>query len=148
MINNKNNLLVCLPGILWLSAGVKLLLKASTAVYEPAFSFKIFAPLAMGAWVLASLKYRYILLKSASFQNELARQLVSEGISKKIYIKRSFLSKRFLILVAMVSISIFIRKYIESPAILFFIRSTIGYALIKTALTYFAKSQKILTESV
>ncbi|WP_375793369.1 hypothetical protein O1W69_04520 [Chlamydia sp. 12-01] len=148
MTNNKNHLLICLPGILWLSAGVKLLLKASAVVYQPDFSFKIFAPLAMGAWVIASLKYRFLLLKSVSSQNELSHQLLSESISKKKYIKKSFLSKRFLIIAIMISISLLLRRYVDNPAILFFIRSTIGYALIKTALTYFAKSHKTLLESL
>ncbi|MEF9497175.1 hypothetical protein [Chlamydia sp. 04-14] len=148
MTNNKNHLLICLPGILWLSAGVKLLLKASVVVYQPDFSFKIFAPLAMGAWIIASLKYRYLLLKSVSSQNELSLQLLSKTISKKNYIKKSFISKRFLIMAAMISISLLLRRYIDNQAILFLIRSTIGYALIKTALTYFAKSHKTLSESI
>ncbi|AAP05215.1 hypothetical protein [Chlamydia caviae] len=148
MTNNKNHLLICLPGILWLSAGVKLLLKASAAVYQPEFSFKIFAPLAMGAWVIASLKYRFLLLKSVSSQNELSRQLLLETISKQNYIKKSFVSKRFLIMAAMIAISLLLRRYIHNETTLFFIRSTIGYALIKTALTYFAKSHKTLLESI
>ncbi|BAE81309.1 hypothetical protein [Chlamydia felis Fe/C-56] len=148
MTNNKNHLLIHLPGLLWLSAGVKLLLKASAVVYQPDFSFTVFAPLAMGAWVVASLKYRFLLLKSVSSQNELSRQLLSEAVSKKNYIKKSFLSKRFLVMATMIAFSLLLRRYIDNSATLFFIRSTIGYALIKTALTYFAKSHKTLLESL
>lgn len=140
MITNRYNLLIYFPGILWLSAGIKLLLKASLIVYEPGFSFRLFCLLAMGAWVLASLKYHYILSKSVSYQSELARQLDENIISKKTYIKKIFLSKRMLILVAMVSITVFIRKFIDNVAVLFFIRSAIGYALIKSSAAYFSKS--------
>lgn len=145
MITNRYNPLIYLPGLLWLFAGVKLLLKASLIVYESAFSFRFLFSLAMGAWICASLKYRYILSRSVSYQSELAYQLTTNAISKKNYIKRTFLSKRTLILIAMVSISLFIRKFINYPVILFFIRLSIGYALIKAVITYFSKFPKILS---
>ncbi|AFS24850.1 hypothetical protein [Chlamydia psittaci] len=148
MTSNKNYPLIYLPGILWLLGGIKLLLKASMIVYQPDFSFKILVLLAMGAWFVASLKYRFLLLKSVSAQNDLSNQLLLGKISKKVYIIKSFFSKRFLILAAMIVISLLLRRCIDNPAILFFIRSTIGYALIKTALTYFAKSPKNQLESL
>lgn len=70
-----------------------------------------------------------------------------ERFQKSLHNKVVF-SKRFLILAAMIVISLLLRRCIDNPAILFFIRSTIGYALIKTALTYFAKSQKNQLESL
>ncbi|WP_139414643.1 hypothetical protein [Chlamydia abortus] len=148
MTRNKNHLLIYLPGMLWLSGGIKLLLKASTVVYQPDCSFKIFVLLAMGAWLVASLKYRFLLSKSVSSQNDLSNQLLLGEISKKVYIRKSFFSKRFLVMAAMVVISLLLRRHIDNPAILFFIRSTIGYTLIKTALTYFAKSPKNQLESL
>ncbi|QXE27122.1 hypothetical protein [Chlamydia buteonis] len=148
MTSNKNHLLICLPGILWLSGGIKLLLKASTIVYQPDLSFKILILLAMGAWFVASLKYRFLLLKSVSSQNDLSNQLLLGSISKKVYLRKSFFSKRFLVMATMIVVSLLLRRCIDNPAILFFIRSTIGYALIKTALTYFAKSPKNQLESL
>ncbi|AFS26948.1 putative inner membrane protein [Chlamydia psittaci CP3] len=83
MTSNKNYPLIYLPGILWLLGGIKLLLKASMIVYQPDFSFKILVLLAMGAWFVASLKYRFLLLKSVSAQNDLSNQLLLGNISKK-----------------------------------------------------------------
>ncbi|AHK63147.1 hypothetical protein BOKEGFJH_00268 [Chlamydia avium] len=148
MNTNQHNLLIYLPGILWLFAGVKLLLKASRIVYDPVFSFRLFFLLAMGAWIIASLKYRYVLSKSVSYQRELAHQLTSNNISTKNYIKKSFLSKRIFILLSMMLMALLIRNFINNPAILFFIRSTIGYSLIKAATTYFSKHPNALSTNL
>lgn len=98
MITNRYNPLIYLPGLLWLFAGVKLLLKASLIVYESAFSFRFLFLLAMGAWICASLKYRYILSRSVSYQSELAYQLTTNAISKKTISKELFFLSELLFL--------------------------------------------------
>ncbi|WP_100934733.1 hypothetical protein [Candidatus Chlamydia corallus] len=147
MTRNIKYFLVLFPGILWVTAGIKLLLKATATVFDPVSSFLIYCPLAMVSWGFASLKYRYLLKKTIEKQLILSSRFFSEKITASSYIKQTFFSKRFLIMVTMIAFSLILRRYISNLQALFIIRATIGYALIKTATTYFSKLQNTLIEN-
>ncbi|ANH79055.1 hypothetical protein [Candidatus Chlamydia sanziniae] len=143
MRKNSKYCLILAPGILWIMAGIKLLLKASMSVFDNYFSFIIYCPLAMLAWGLAALKCRFLLCKTWEKQLALANQFISQSISGKTYLRQTFISKRFFIMALMIAFSLILRHYICNPLILFVIRATVGYALIKTAISYLYRIQKI-----
>lgn len=135
MIRNKDRLIAYIPAALWLFASIKLLVKASTVVHDHTNSLLFLFLLAMGAWYLAALKHRLVFVKSIALQTELNEQLFAKTITRRTYLRKTFFSKKFFILLGMVSLSLLIKNYITNVATLFFIRSTIGYTLLKASLT-------------
>ncbi|WP_201456871.1 hypothetical protein [Chlamydia sp. 17-3921] len=147
MARKFNHILTLLPGIVWVVVGTKLLLKAVSDIFISPFSFVTSLLLSMLAWGLSSIKYKCILQKIAETQHVFAEQFISKKISTQKYLKNSFFSKGFIVLIAMLLLSMVLRKFISHSAIIFVIRATIGYALIKTATTYFSLIQKTLPQA-
>ncbi|SPN73456.1 hypothetical protein C10C_0282 [Chlamydia serpentis] len=147
MTRNIKYFLILFPGILWMIAGIKLLLKAATTVLDPTSSFLIYCPIAMISWGLALLKYHYLLRRTVEKQLILSSEFFAKKTTVISYIKQSFCSKRFLIMITMIVFSLILRRYISNIYGLFIIRATIGYALIKTAIGYFSKLQDNLIKS-
>lgn len=147
MARNIKYFLILFPGILWISAGMKLLLKATAIALDPLSSFFTYCLLFMVSWGLASLKHRYLLSKTIRKQLSLSSEFFSQKITWIAYIKQTFISRRFLIMVIMIAFFLVLRRYISNPQALFVIRATVGYALIKTAIAYFSKLQNALMEN-
>ncbi|EPP35667.1 hypothetical protein CP10139811_0090 [Chlamydia ibidis] len=141
----KQKFFIQLPAILWFIPGFKLLFKSTYTIIDPTFPILLFIPLTMGAWFLSTIKYRYFLSRSVHAQKILSEKLAQKKLSLSEYIMKSFLSKRWAILILMMSFSIVLKNYIHSTSVMFLIQSTIACALIQTAIAYLKESQKILS---
>ncbi|ETF40268.1 hypothetical protein CpecA_0718 [Chlamydia pecorum IPTaLE] len=147
MKKNSHQALIMLPGVLWVVAGTKLILKAVSAILNAELPFSLSLLLSILSWGMSYIKHHYILKRSAETQHTLAVQLIFKRITAKKYLKASFLSKRFLIMVYMIFLSLGLRHLISHIPSLFILRATIGYALIRAAKTYFSLIQKTLPQT-
>lgn len=125
-----------LPGLLWLCGGLRLL--ARSASLGSALRLEWLVCCTFGAWCLATLKYRFLLRRSVLSQLELNHKLHSCLLSRQSYLRKTFLSKRFGMLALMLVFSLLLRS-VPLP-LRFLITTSVGYALIKTTLSYFSQN--------
>lgn len=143
MTSKKSLFLIFLPTCIWAYAGGKLLFKTTQHIDLLAFSLvKLFLTIVI-AWALTSIKYHYIFKKSITHQLKLVDQLLKKQISKLAYTKNTILSKKVLFI--FLAATPFLRKYADTY-ILILIRLAVGYALMRTAISYSLLSKKLLSK--
>lgn len=135
--------IACIPLAVWLFSGAKLLVKSLYLALHYQFSLVLSAELFAIAWILASIKHRFILRKSMLKQHELDAQLLIKEISPWTFIKRSFSSKRMFVIISMSVISSLLHRSTTIPLLSFLMCSSVSYALFKTSLAHW-KSLKEL----
>ncbi|WP_291893713.1 hypothetical protein [Chlamydia sp.] len=133
----------CIPLAIWLFSGVKLLIKALYLALHNQFPLVLSAKLLAAAWVLSSVKYRFVLKRSMTRQHELDAQLLIKEISPLVFIKRSFLSRRMLIILIMLMLSSTLQHPTTKPLLSFLMCSSVSYALFKVSLAHWKSLKKL-----
>lgn len=143
MSGKRSLALVFLPTCIWAYAGAKLLFKTIQYIDLLELSFIKASLTIILVGTLTSIKYHYIFKKSIGHQLGLAEQLLKKQISRFTYTKNTILSKKALFIA--LAASFLLKKYTNTHT-LAIIRLAVGYALVRTALSYSLLSKQLLSK--
>ncbi|WP_213318397.1 hypothetical protein [Chlamydiifrater volucris] len=136
MSSNKDKILISIPGFLWLFGGIKLT-KGALLLFVNASpdDFPIYGLLAVLAILLGKVKFRFCLYKAVEKQLFMACS-VPDKISGSEFLRNTFLSKKMAIIFFIAVSSAVCCGQITHFPTLFFIRFTVGTALLRAAFAY------------